>query len=163
MRKYLPFLVVFIFLSGLLIQPVEAQPLEARRGGNPVGGECAPGSGYGFKRWSKEDLNLSKEQEKKLQSLELNFEKEITKLSSEIRIKQLELRELWSADTPDESKINTKIEEIGKLQTEIEKKRTSHLLEVKKVLTEEQWLKLRSKPGFCGKMPAGPEPRKKQH
>jgi len=158
MRKYLPFLVVFMFLSGLLIQP-----LEARRGGNPVEGGREPGFGYGFKHWSKEDLNLSKEQEKKLQSLELNFEKEITKLSSEIRTKQLELRELWISDTPDESKINAKIEEIGKLRTEIDKKRTGHLLEVKKVLTEEQWLKLRSRPGFCEDMPAGPGQRKKWH
>jgi len=160
MRKYLPFLVVTMFLSGLLIQP-----LEARRGGNPVEGESKPGFGYGAKCWSKEDLKLSPEQIKKMQSLELNFEKETAKLFSDLRVKQLELRELWTADTPDETKINAKIDEIGKLRTDLEKKRTSHLLEVKKVLTEEQWLKLRSKPGFCGEGPAGPEtkPKRKGH
>lgn len=153
MRKYWPLLVVVTILVVSLGQLVQAQ-----RGG---GHSPEPGFGYGFKRWSKEKLDLSTEQVKKLQLLELNFEKETTNLSSEIRIKQLELRELWTVTTPDEKKINTKIDEIGKLRTEIDKKRVSHLLEVKKVLTEEQWLKLQSRPSFCGKIPAGLPTRKK--
>jgi Spy/CpxP family protein refolding chaperone len=137
----------------VLLVATFSQSVEAGKGKRPAGNCCE----------SKEDLKLSPEQEKKLQSLKLNFEKEITKLSSEIRTQQLELQELWTADTPDENKINTKIDEIAKLRAEIEKKRTSHLLEVKKVLTEEQWSKFKSRPGFCGEMPAGPGPKKKWH
>lgn len=146
MRKYLPFLFTLVLLVATFSQSVEAGKGK-RQAGNW--------------RENKEDLKLSTEQTKKLKSLELNFEKETTNLSSGIRTKQLELQELWATDSPDENKINTKIDEIAKLRAEIEKKRTSHLLEVKKVLTEEQWLKLRSKPGFCGDMPCGPGLRKK--
>ncbi len=146
MRKYLLFLFTFAFLVATFSQSVEAG-----KGKRQVGNCCE----------SKEDLKLSPEQAKKMQSLELNFKKDTTKLSGEIHVKQLELQELWTADAPDENKINTKIDEIAKLRAEIEKKRTNHLLEVKKVLTEEQWSKLKCRPGFCGEMPAGQGPKKK--
>lgn len=154
MRKYWSFLVALAILVVSLGQPVQAQ---RGRGYSPE-----PGFGYGFRRWSKEKLDLPTEQVKKLQTLELTFEKETANLFADIRIKQLELRELWTAETPEEKKINTKIEEIAKIRTEIEKKRVGHLLGLKKVLTEEQWLKLRCKPGFCGKGAEGPEPKPKR-
>lgn len=158
MRKYW----LFLFAFGLIMLTL-TQPGEARRSACSDCGGYEQGPGYQFNRWTKKDLDLSKEQVKKLDTLELQFEKETINLRNEIQSKQLELRELWTADTPDETKINTKIDEIAKLRAEIEKKRTSHLLEVKKVLTDEQWSKLQSGPGFRGKVPEGRGPRKKGH
>lgn len=157
MRKCWSFLLAFLLLSGIWTQMAQAE-----RGRHSGGKPYEPGFGRGLGRLARKDLNLSKDQSKKLDSLELDFKKGMVDLSSGIRTKQLELRELWSADTPDESKINAKIDEIGKLRTEIQKKRTSHLLEVKKNLTEEQWLKLKSTPGFCGEKFGGPGPTRKR-
>lgn len=156
MRKCWSFLLAFLLLSGIWTQMAQAET-GRHSGGKPY----EPGFGRGLGRLARKDLNLSKDQSKKFNSLELDFEKGMVDLSSGIRTKQLELRELWAADSPDADKINSKIEEIGKLRTEIEKKKTNHLLEVKKILTEEQWEKLRSGPGICGEMPAAPGPRKR--
>lgn len=90
------------------------------------------------------DLNLSEDQIKKLQNLQLEYRKEILKLRNLLQAKQLELQTLLASKQPDQDKVNSKLEEIGKLRTDIEKKLVSYQLQVRKVLTPEQWDKLHS-------------------
>jgi len=88
------------------------------------------------------DLNLSREQIKKMQNLKLRFQKEVLKLKNTLQVKQLELRTLWLSEEPNQVNLDSKVEEIGKLRIEIQKKVFVYLIQAKKVLTPEQWDKL---------------------
>jgi len=90
------------------------------------------------------DLNLSEEQIKELQELSLKRRKEMLELRYTLQAKQLELQTLLLTKEPDEAKINSKVEEIGKLRTDIQKKALEYRNQVRKILTPEQWDKLYS-------------------
>jgi len=88
------------------------------------GGECIP------------DLtNTQKEQIKKIR---LELQKALLPLRSQLEVKSAELKSLLVADNPDAAKINAKLDEIGALRTQIQKKRLTQELEIRKLLTSEQ-------------------------
>lgn len=89
-----------------------------------------------------EALDLKPEQIKKIKAIRLNVAKETVRLRSELELKQLELRELMSADDPDIRRIEAKIDEIAPLRTELQKKHIEHRLAMRDVLTPEQKTKL---------------------
>ena len=89
-----------------------------------------------------EALELTTEQIKKIKAMRLDMAKEKIRLRSELELKQLELRELMSADEPDIRRIEAKIDEMAPLRTELQKKRIEHRLAVRNVLTQEQKAKL---------------------
>lgn len=97
------------------------------------------------------DLNLSEDQIKKLQDLNLKYQKEILELTNALQAKQLELQTLLAPKQPDQAKVNSKVEEIGKLRTDIEKKALEYQNKVKEILTPEQWNKLYSYRYFGGR------------
>ncbi len=90
------------------------------------------------------DLNLSEEQVKKLQDLSLKYQKEMLELRNALQVKQLELRTLLLSKEPDQDKINSMVEEIGKLRTDIQKKALDYQIQMRKIFTPEQWDKLYS-------------------
>jgi len=90
------------------------------------------------------DLNLSEDQIKKLEDLNLKYQKEMLELTNALQAKQLELQTLLASKQPDQAKVNSKVEEIGKLRTDIEKKALEYQNKVKEILTPEQWNKLYS-------------------
>ena len=99
------------------------------------------GSGfYGQKMADKApaELNLTKEQLEKLQSLRTDLQKETLPLRNEMQIKELELRQLWMADELDEEAIVAKSKEISALQNQLEENMIRHRLDAAKVLTKEQ-------------------------
>ncbi|UCE19851.1 MAG: Spy/CpxP family protein refolding chaperone [Gemmatimonadota bacterium] len=89
-----------------------------------------------------EALELTSEQIKKIKAMRLDMAKEKIRLRSELDLKELELRELMSADEPDIRRIEAKIDEMAPLRTELQKKRIGHRLAVRDVLTLEQREKL---------------------
>ena len=89
-----------------------------------------------------EALELTSEQIKKIKTMRLDMAKEKIRLRSELELKQLELKELLSADEPDMRRIEAKIDEMAPLRTELQKKRIEHRLAVRNVLTQEQRDKL---------------------
>ena len=88
------------------------------------------------------NLNLSEDQIKKLQDLRLEYQKETLELKNALRVKRLELQALLASNEVDENKASSIVEEIGKLSTDIWKKSIHYRLEMRKILTEEQWNKL---------------------
>jgi Spy/CpxP family protein refolding chaperone len=106
-----------------------------RRGGN-FGPSLSYGTGIA--NLAPAELNLTKEQQEKLQSLRTDFEKEILSLRNEIQIKSLELRQLWLADELDEDAIVAKSKELSDLRNQMHEKNIRHHLNVAKVLTKEQ-------------------------
>jgi Spy/CpxP family protein refolding chaperone len=86
------------------------------------------------------ELNLTEEQQKQITALRVAHQKEIQPLRNDIAIKQAELQKYRSADKPDMVQINSTIDAIGKLKTEIQKKSVAHQLAVRALLTDEQKL-----------------------
>lgn len=83
-------------------------------------------------------LNLTDDQEKKISELRTAHQKEMTAFRNDMAIKEAELQKYRSADKPDMTQINKSIDEIGKLRTDMQKKRVTHELAVRNLLTDEQ-------------------------
>jgi len=81
--------------------------------------------------------NFTTEQLSKIQKLKLEFEKETLPLRQKIQTLNLEMRTLTS-EGADQGKLEAKIEEIGKIRIEIQKKALAHHQEIRKLLTDEQ-------------------------
>ncbi len=115
------------------------------------GAEYGPGSGMGYGpkgSWGPA-LNLTAEQNQKIQAMRESFFKETLPLRNEMQIKQLELRTLWAQTNPDQEKILAKQKEINALRAQMQEKATKNRLEMRKVLTPEQQAQIGAfGPGF---------------
>jgi Spy/CpxP family protein refolding chaperone len=115
------------------------------------GAEYGPGSGMGYGpkgSWGPA-LNLTAEQNQKIQAMREGFFKETLPLRNEMQIKQLELRTLWAQTNPDQEKILAKQKEINALRAQMQEKATKNRLEMRKVLTPEQQAQIGAfGPGF---------------
>ena len=87
-------------------------------------GSCVPG--------------LTDEQRKKLDALELETEKAVLPVRARIDVLDAELKQMMLAENPDKAAVERKIDEIGGLKTQIEKKRAMHQIAVRGLLTPEQ-------------------------
>lgn len=83
-------------------------------------------------------LDLTDEQSAKIADLRLAMKKEMLPLRSDFMTKRNELKILLTADTPDQSKINQKIDQMAELRKQMQKKRVNHMMEVRSLLTAEQ-------------------------
>ena len=104
------------------------------------GAGYGPGSGMGYGpkgSWGPA-LNLTAEQNQKIQAMREGFFKESLPLRNEMQIKQLELRTLWAQTNPDQEKILAKQKEINALREQMQEKGTKNRLEMRKILTPEQ-------------------------
>ncbi len=86
--------------------------------------------------WAR--LNLTDDQRKQIQDLHLKLAKETLPLRNELGVKRLELKELMMADKPNLKAIESKIDEIKKLEAALQKKRVANRLAVRSILTPEQ-------------------------
>ncbi|MBN1158434.1 MAG: periplasmic heavy metal sensor [Bacteroidales bacterium] len=90
-------------------------------------------------RWNAyRGLDLSEDQEKQIETLRSEHQKEMTDLRNDLAIKRAELQKLRSSENPDLNQINKKLDEIGQLTTEMSKKAIAHEQQVLNVLTDEQ-------------------------
>ena len=107
------------------------------------------GPGYGPRGAWGPALNLTPEQNQKMEALREGFLKETLPLRNEMQIKQLELRTLWAQTNPDQAKILAKQKEINALREQLQEKGTKNRLEMRKILTPEQQAQLGAYgPGF---------------
>ncbi|MDE0300057.1 MAG: periplasmic heavy metal sensor [Candidatus Poribacteria bacterium] len=92
--------------------------------------------GYYLK--SKMMKMLSEEQRQQLKSLKVDHAKHIIPLKADMKVKRLELKQLWAADELDEDAILAKSDEVLAIGTKIRQAGTRHKLETAKLLTKEQ-------------------------
>jgi Spy/CpxP family protein refolding chaperone len=132
----------------------------ARQGRGPgmsggMGMKQCPGMGMAFGFLMKigkaienpkiiEKLGLSDVQVSKIKKLQSDTMKSQIKDESDLKIMNIDLRDLLEQDNPDTSKVDAKIDEIGKKQTEMQKKMFHSLLDMKGVLSKEQVTKLKN-------------------
>jgi len=91
----------------------------------------------------KEQLGLTDEQITKLKAQSFEAAKERVKMGSQVRLAEIELRQLMEASSPDEKAVAAKAKEIGDLQGRLYQARVAQRLALRKMLTAEQQQKLR--------------------
>lgn len=84
------------------------------------------------------DLNLSREQLEKIDTLELELEKEISPLISKLRSNYVVLDELEEQRNPDPTKINDVWDVIFRLEDDIQNREILHEKKIRNLLTEDQ-------------------------
>lgn len=103
--------------------------------------------GHGFLLGMHEKLGLSADQISKLKTLKSEAEKQMIRTKADLRILQIELHDLLQKDEVNVKAVDSKIEKIGKLQTEMHKANIHAKLDAQKVLTPEQLKKLHEPKG----------------
>lgn len=106
------------------------------------------GQGFGWHRGNgincpdpigmPEELNLTKEQVDKIKKLRSSSKKQNIPLKSDIELKDMELRDLMDAESPDKTAVAAKIKEIDALRTQIKINRMNARIDCRNVLTKEQ-------------------------
>ncbi len=134
-------------------------------------------SGMGMRKWKGEgpcwrasDLDLSQEQRKGLDLIQLTYFREAQLLRAQLFTKRLELREFLTAPTIKMEPIRAKNLEIIELQSKQEEKTLEYLIKVRNLLTPEQlrnWCPEQEFPSFRHMMhgpgPVESMPPKKTH
>jgi Spy/CpxP family protein refolding chaperone len=121
---------VKVLMAGLALVAMSGLAIAAGPGygfGGP--GNCPQGYGQ---------LNLTPEQQTKLNELQEKHWKDTVTLRNEMQTKRLELQTLWSSPNPDKDKILAKQKELNDLRNKMQAKGTDFRLEARKVLTPEQ-------------------------
>lgn len=95
--------------------------------------------------------DLTPEQQQQISELRTMQMKEMNDFRSDLSIKQAELQKLQTAENVDMDKINAKIDEIGKIRTEMAKKRAAHIQKIRALLTNEQRVIFDSRHGKPGR------------
>ena len=86
----------------------------------------------------QKQVSLSPQQSQTMQNLRLSFEQEVESLRQQMWEKRNALLEEARNPSPNMNRIDSLIEEIGALQTDIQKKSVRNLLKDKKLLTPRQ-------------------------
>jgi zinc resistance-associated protein len=99
------------------------------------------GSGSGMAPGWQSDfpgLNLTVDQQQKLNSLYQIYWKNVAPLNTKLNQKQLEMNSLLLEQNPDQSKVANLQKELSGLQSNLNNRRINYQLEAKKILTSEQ-------------------------
>jgi Spy/CpxP family protein refolding chaperone len=136
-----------MIVAVLVITLIATSGLAIAQGWGRGEGMMGPGHGPGG---GAAGLNLSPEQNQKMQALRESHFKETIPLRNEIMGKRLELRTLWAQTNPDQERILAKQKEVNALMGQLQEKATKHRLEMRQILTPEQRAKLGAFPGRRG-------------
>jgi Spy/CpxP family protein refolding chaperone len=85
-----------------------------------------------------DDLNITKEQTDKIKKIRSAAKKLNIPLHSDIQLKQMELKDLMDADSPDKNAVTAKVKEIEALRTQIKINRMNARIDCRNVFTKEQ-------------------------
>jgi Spy/CpxP family protein refolding chaperone len=88
-------------------------------------------------------LNLTAEQQQKLEDLRYERRKESVTVRRDMELKRLDLEREMSKDNPDPAAVDRLLDEQGALRIRMNKTRVHQMLDMKKILTPEQWSKAR--------------------
>jgi len=87
-------------------------------------------------------LNLSEEQQKEIEKILFNFQKENIELQSKIKILNLEIREICLQPQAKLEDVQEKLKEVANLEAELKGKRLEVYFKIRDLLTPEQKSKL---------------------
>ena len=103
------------------------------------------GNGQGRQNQEREgrhsELNLTEDQQTKMEELRLSVQKQMLPLSNELNENKARMRTLTTAENADMKAINKLIDANSEVTTKMQKLRAANHQEVRSMLTEEQRLK----------------------
>lgn len=91
----------------------------------------------------KEDINLSEEQEKKVENLLLAFEENSIKKSAEVKIRELRFASYLKSEKINRKKMERQLKIISKMKTDFLIDYINYLLDLKQIMTPVQIEKLK--------------------
>lgn len=91
----------------------------------------------------QKELNLTKEQIKQLQDIKFSTDKKVIKMRNDLELKEVDLREELSKDTPDMNRIKRIVSAKHSIMADIELAKLEEYMRIKKIMTLEQIEKLR--------------------
>ena len=95
-------------------------------------------------------LGLTSDQQKKIDESFQQHRLRLIDLNASLEKAEAELEPMLGSDTPDESRILAQIDRVAQARAELEKANARMLLGVRRILSKEQWGKLKAE---------APEPR----
>ena len=129
MKKHISILTVSIALMLAFVTTAISQPMRGFHGNK----------GFMDRRQEmRTDLKLTGEQRVQMMDLRLEHQKQILPLRTELQGKMTELKLLRIEENPNLKKIDSKIDEISKLRSKMQKANARHQLEIRKLLTPDQ-------------------------
>ena len=90
--------------------------------------------------------DLSEEQKEQIKGLRTTTKKDMLDNRNQVGELKAKLRTLQTADKPDMNKINSTIEKISVIKTDMAKKKAAHHQDIRSILTEEQRVIFDSRP-----------------
>jgi Spy/CpxP family protein refolding chaperone len=92
-----------------------------------------------------DELELTKDQRKQLETIRVNFRKEMIPMRAQLQVLNIDLQQLIRSDAK-QMEIDAKIDQIGKLRTELQKKNVGHRIAMRTILTPDQREKMDNPP-----------------
>ena len=135
--KNLIVVIAVLFLINLVNQEMFSQKREHR-------------GGKDFRMDIKERLNLTAEQEIKIEGLRLSHEEAMIKLRADLELKELEMRKIRSSDKMSRSEMLRITKEISAIKDEMALARVNHRMDVYDNLDANQRKTWLEKPGKFG-------------
>jgi Spy/CpxP family protein refolding chaperone len=160
-KKKFPALLFFLasLLCLFIAVPSFAQDWQGGRGGRPdgSGGPGGPRGGpmeHSFRggargRWwdnprIAQQIGLTDDQKKQMDDTFQQHRLRLVDLNAALQKQEIILHPLLEADQPDEAKVLSQIDAIAQSRADLEKENARMLFGIRKVLTPEQWTKLKT-------------------
>ena len=128
------------------VQPVQPAkpPLERALG--------VPGGKWWTRPEMAQRLGLTADQTKKMDDTFQQYRLKLIDLNASVQREEIIMEPLVAAESPDEAKIVAQIDKVAQARAELEKANARMLLGIRRLLTPEQWNKLKAEP------PVTPQP-----
>ncbi len=94
-------------------------------------------------------IGVSDEQVQKIEKIFQDHRLDLIDLHAALEKQEVMLDPLIEADQPDESQVIAQIDKVAQARANLEKSNAQMLLAIRRVLTVEQWKKLRDLPGVA--------------
>jgi len=103
-----------------------------------------PGGRWWGNRELAQKLGITADQQKKMDDILQQHRLSLVDLRATLEKQELTLEPLVSADQPEEGRILAQIDKVAQARAELEKANARMLLDIRRVLTPEQWQKLKA-------------------
>lgn len=107
--------------------------------------------------WKHEDviqrLNLTSEQRKRIDDVFQQYRVRLIDCTAAVEREEVILEQLMNVEPPDPAKLRPQIEKVADARAQLEKTNSGMLLDMRLLLTREQWDALRERSGRGGPIP----------
>ena len=154
----LTLVIAFCGLANAQVAPAPAEGPSTQMGPRIITvrpGDRGPGMGHrGPGKWWKDSelmrkIGVSDEQVQKIEKIFQDHRLQLIDLHAALEKQEAILEPLIEADQPDEAQVIAQIDKVAQARANLEKSNAQMLLAIRRVLTVDQWKKLRDLPGIA--------------